>query len=124
MFCDWLAEIQGLHVTCSRTTHIPFFTLPLSSLPLSLLQYKETSRGPFKYSTLPCINDPNTPQIVNNDMLCPRDNFSIRTQICSTKLTQNGKGSSPLHAYFVYQILVCTHSMAQSFEVVVVFSVM
>lgn len=56
---------------------------------LFVYKYKETSRGPFKYSTLPCINDPTTPQIVNSDMLCPRDYFFIKTQICSTKLTQN-----------------------------------
>ncbi len=55
------------------------------------LQYKETSKGPFKYTTLPCINDSSVPQIVNNDVLCPRDNFYIKTQICSTKLTQNGE---------------------------------
>lgn len=56
---------------------------------LFVYKYKETSRGPFKYSTLPGINDPTTPQIVNSDILCPRDNFYIKTQICSTKLTQN-----------------------------------
>jgi len=53
-------------------------------------QYKETARGAYKYSSLPCINEPNMPQIVNSDLLCPRDNFIIKTRICSTKLTQNG----------------------------------
>jgi len=53
-------------------------------------QYKETAKGNFKFSSLPCINEPSTTQVVNNDILCPRDSFHVKTQICSTKLTQNG----------------------------------
>ncbi|XP_064383161.1 dedicator of cytokinesis protein 1-like [Halichondria panicea] len=64
---------------------------------LYVYKYKETARGAYKYTSLPCINEAGTPQIVNNDLLSPRDSFLLRTKICSTKLTQHGDLHRLLH---------------------------
>ena len=66
-------------------------SLPLSPLPTRFIQFKETSRGAYKYTTLPCIIERNIPQNVPPVVLCSQDTLFVRTQICSTKLTQNGE---------------------------------
>ena len=79
---------------CIVRSHISVFPCAIvafTALPTPCMQFKETSRGPNKYTALPCIHEPNTPHNVPSDVLCTRDTFSIRTQICSTKLTQNGE---------------------------------
>lgn len=75
-------------------TRVPGYQFLSLLLYLLCTQFKETSRGAYKYTALPCINEPNTPQNVPSDVLCAKDTFFVRTQICSTKLTQNGEYTS------------------------------